>query len=181
MSLPPRHLCCRAISSHICKCACACRKGGRSLLIFRTGPALHKGKGLGEGFLHMACGPCTKGPKSCVTGPALQKGKGLGEGSHGIWALQKGLISCGKPCRRAVASPAEGQKGFPAKMGSRMWMSSHPSIQESHFLNSLSWISAMRPKSPCQSDDWTTKRVEGGWIELVDSVRLCHACAIHST
>ena len=51
-------------------------------------------------------------------------------------------------------------------------MSSHPSIQESHFLNSLSWISAMRPKSPCQSDDWTTKQVEDGWIELVDSVRL---------
>ena len=88
--------------------------------------------------------------------------------AHKLWqALQKG-----KPCRRAVASPAEGQKGFPAKMGSRMWMSSHPSIQESHFLNSLSWISAMRPKSPYQSDDWTTKQVEDGWIELVDSVRL---------
>ena len=77
-------------------------------------------------------------------------------------ALQKG---CGKPCRRAKRFPCEGGEQDVDEFSSI-------SIQESHFLNSLSWISAMRPKSPCQSDDWTTKQVEDGWIELVDSVRL---------
>ena len=60
----PGHFCCGAVSSHICVCACACRKGGRSLLIFRTGPALQKGKGLGEGIHTWHVGPAEKGPKA---------------------------------------------------------------------------------------------------------------------
>ena len=52
-----------------------------------TGPALQKGKGLGEGI--MARGPCKQGPWA-VAGPA------------------EGL--CGKPCKRQ--SPAEGQIRF---------------------------------------------------------------------
>ena len=99
--------------------------------------------------------------------------------AHKLWqALQKG---CGKPCRRAKRFPSEDGEQDVDEFSSINSGKPFPELPEIPPDKSHETEEPLPECMICYGDDWTTKRVEGGWIELVDSVRLCHACAIHST